>query len=149
MAVEKTNTGAIGRRRIVPMLGIDFIAGQIARKYKPNPRYGQKPASIGGRTRKWSTINFMQLQIKGRTAMYSAADLERQANFTIASQSATNTLKTLPVFQSVLTDFLTNKTRQGVPASAYATARGWCMAVRYAQILAGAEITPETTDWTW
>lgn len=150
---QNAYVGTTGRRRLVPMLGIDFIAGQIARKRQPLPSrsdaYGLNPASIGGRTRKWSTINFLNLQTKNRYTNFSSSQLDNMDHFTTASKSADRTVKNPAVITAIQIDWKNATVRQGVNPNDYATARGWVFAVRMAQIADGVQITPTTDTWTW
>lgn len=156
MPVKKAGTGARGRRRIVPMMGIDFIAGNIESKSTPITRggrypYGTRPASIGGRTRAWSDINFLQVNPAGmnRVAAATVEVLKRRVNFKNAVLSSRNTVINLMVLTQIQQEFLGHVVRQGVNPDLYATMRGWVTAVRMAQIAAGQTITPETVDWSW
>ena len=159
MAREFTrpNVGASGRRRLVPMMGIDFIAGNIETKKGPisgrqtgdaSDPYGVKPASIGGRTRLWSFINFLQVNPANRPKTQPDQDaMQRRLNFSTARKSALATLRNLSVLTQVMLDFGNGVTRQSVSPNDYATVPGWVMAVRMAQIAAGQTITPETNTW--
>lgn len=153
MAVQKAGTGAIGRRRIVPMLGIDFIAGQIKRKRKLTnvalQRYGFNQPSMGGRTRSWSTINFLNIEVPGFNRNKTSDELARQEQFRIAVKSAQATIMSPSSLQPIQIDIANNTPRMGKYYSDYATLRGWVMAVRWAQISAGQEITETTTAWTF
>lgn len=153
------NVGARGRRRIVPMMGIDFIAGQIERKGSPVAKrslsgdvvfkpYGQKPPSIGGRTRAWSFINFLNVDANmGRSTDVSQAELQARENFRICTLSALATVQSLQVLAQVNADFADGKIYGGVSANDYATPRGWVMALRKAALDEGIAITPEYTVW--
>lgn len=147
----RANVGATGRRRIVPMMGIDFIAGDIARRGEPVPRYGVKPASLGGRTRTYSTINFLTVKPSDLKRRTPATPEERQQriNFSNAVKSSAATLKDITVLTRIGLDWNGSVVRQGVNPDNYATVRGWVTAVRLAQIADGQTITPTTTDWTW
>lgn len=153
------NVGARGRRRIVPMMGIDFIAGQIERKGSPIPNrmsgttnivkpYGQKPPSIGGRTRAWSFINFLNVDANmGRSTEVTAAELAARENFRISASSALATVQSLQVLAQVNADFANGVVYGGVTPNDYATPRGWVMAVRQAQIASGVQVLPDDTRW--
>lgn len=151
----KPNTGSIGRRRIVPMMGIDFIAGQIELKGKVVSRdgvkvYGTKPPSMGGRTRNWSFINFLHIDRNAeRTSVPSQAEVDNRSAFSNATQSANATMQNLGVVAAVQADFKAGTSRQGVDPNNYATLRGWIAAVRMAQQAAGTSITPTTNTWSW
>lgn len=141
------NTGAIGRRRIVPMMGVDFIAGQIEIKSGPlrnrttnagitKTPYGVKPASIGGRTRSWSFINFLNVNSNkgwGNPKSASSEQLNQRSIFTASTSSAIKTVKNLMVLTQVIDDWANNTPRLGVYPNNYATLRGWVCAVRVAQ----------------
>ena len=77
---QNASVGASGRRRIVPMMGIDYIAGNIERKKSKHGPYGARYASIGGRTRKWSTINFLQVNPAGRARSNQEISFPPQAS---------------------------------------------------------------------
>lgn len=153
------NVGARGRRRIVPMMGIDFIAGQIERKGAPiNQRqgpgespikpYGQKPPSIGGRTRSWSFINFLNVDANmGRSTNVTQAELASRENFRISTLSALATYKNLSIQAQVTTDFRNGVVYGGVRSNDYATPRGWVTAIRREQINMGVQVTPTYTVW--
>lgn len=148
------NVGSTGIRRIVPMIGIDFIAGDLKKKGQTVARgtskpYGIKPANIGGRTRKWSFINFMQVNTNQFQDNPSSAQSTARENFATATRSANATLENLSVVPSIIVDFKEGTPRQGVDPNKYATHRGWVAAVRSAQIAAGQSITPTTNTWTW
>lgn len=156
MAVKNAGTGARGRRRLVPMMGIDFIAGNIESKTTPVQRGGQYPygmrgASIGGRTRRWSEINFLQVNEAGvnRAPKATTEALRRRLNFKNAVLSANATVIDLMVLTQVQQDFIGGVVRQNIDPKKYATVRGWVAAVRMAQIAAGVDVTPTYTDWTW
>lgn len=127
------NTGARGVRRIVPMMGIDYIAGQIEKKGTPNERYGKKPASMGGRTRRWSFVNFLNIDGNaGRSTPVTAAEQIQQQKFSTATASMRATFLNLSVLTQVQNDFyVLGTTYFGVNPSDYATIRGWVMAIRY------------------
>lgn len=153
------NVGARGRRRIVPMMGIDFIAGQIERKGSPVASrtaptstvakpYGQKPPSIGGRTRAWSFINFLNVDANmGRSTDVTAAELAIREDFRICTLSALATYQNLDTQAKVTTDFRNGVVYGGISSNDYATPRGWVMAIRKQQIESGQTITPTTTTW--
>lgn len=154
------NVGSTGKRRIVPIMAIDFIAGQINQKGSPiesretsNGKtyyapYGMKGPSIGGRTRKWSFINFMHISKGGfRKTPLTIGEVEQRNRFITAQSSARKTLTSLSVLTKVQEDFTNGVTRAGANPSEYATILGWVFAVRMAQILAGQEITADTTSW--
>lgn len=154
----KPNVGASGRRRIVPMMGIDFIAGQIERKGSPIASrgsnikpYGQKPPSIGGRTRSWSFVNFLNVDANmGRSTEVSAEELQIRGNFRIGVLSANTTLKDLAILAQVQADFVNNtiyNRDSALAPSNYATVRGWLTAIRLAQLGAGVPITTTYTTW--
>lgn len=158
MPVSRKNVGATGKRRIVPIVGIDLIAGNLAPKRDLIFRgtdgdtavYGARPASIGGRTRRWSTINFMQVNPSNvKIDQPTAADIQRRQNFNISIKSMGATLKNLQVLTTVQSDYAYRVVRQGVDPYEYATLRGWVMAVRYAQLRDGQEITATTDTWTF
>lgn len=153
------NVGARGRRRIVPMMGIDFIAGQIERKGGPIPQraassstvvkpYGQKPPSIGGRTRSWSFINFLNVESNmGRSSAPTAAEVGNRTNFTNATLSALATSENLQVLSRVLADFQAGTVYNSISPNDYATPRGWLTAIRMDQIASGVNVTPTYTVW--
>lgn len=153
----KPNVGSTGRRRIVPMMGIDFIAGDIERKGRParsgfteSKPYGVKGPSLGGRTRKWSFINFLQVNTNAaRSTAVTEGEMTQRENFSNAVRSASATIQNLTASAAVQGDFIGGVVRQGVNPNNYATARGWVAAVRFAQIKAGQTITPTTDTWTW
>lgn len=151
------NVGASGRRRIVPMMGIDFIAGDIKRKVPeygagarehPNNSYGIPPANIGGRTRKWSTVNFLQVNkgYTGRTTINPNEYAQRQ-HFATACKSAAATIKNPAVLNVLMTEWRNGATYLGRFSNRYATMRGWVTAVRMAQIDSGIDIQPTTNTW--
>lgn len=148
----KPNVGSTGIRRIVPMIGIDFIAGDLKKKGRvvkrgdDNP-YGFKPASIGGRTRKWSFVNFIAISSNVYDADPTNAQLNQRENFTIAVQSANATIQDLSSVAQVTLDWKEGTVRVGINPNNYATIRGWVAAVRQAQIEAGTTITPTTSTW--
>lgn len=151
------NVGTSGRRRIVPIMAIDFIAGQIDQKGSTVTRvqnskyikpYGNKGASIGGRTRKWSSINFLNVNNgMGRTSPITAKEVQARNNFLRARKSALATLQNLSVYTLVQMDFANGTSRQNVSPNDYATMAGWVQAVRSAQIADGQTITEETNTW--
>lgn len=154
MASGNKNVGSSGIRRIVPIVGIDFIAGNLATKSDLVKRgttypYGSRPASIGGRTRRWSQVNFMQVNPANfRVDAPNASQTAARTNFTIAVKSALATIGNLAVVTRIQEDFyINNVVRAGVDPKQYATLRGWIAAVRQAQIKAGDQITEETNTW--
>jgi hypothetical protein len=136
------------------MMGIDFIAGDIKRtipKYGAgafSSNYGVPPASIGGRTRKWTNINFMQVnKAGGNRHTATAGEIAVRTMFTNASKSALATMM-LPANIAVLqAEWRTGTTFLGCNSNTFATMRGWITAVRIAQILNGVDIQPTTTTW--
>lgn len=152
---NKPNVGSTGRRRIVPMMGIDFIAGDIERKGRParsgegqDKPYGIKGPSIGGRTRKWSFINFLQVNSNAaRSTAVTQSESEQRLNFANAVRSANATVQNLTAKAQITADFINATVRVGVNPNNYATERGWVAAVRFAQIKAGQTITPTTDTW--
>lgn len=147
--LSKPNVGATGRRRIVPMMGIDFIAGNIENKKGPvRDAYGVKPASMGGRTRRWSFINFLQCNPSGRQTAEPTEDQQLLRNsFTLAVKSANATAKDLTVLPRAQTDYTNGVKYQGINPYDYATFRGWLMVIRRAQISAGVPISENYTTW--
>lgn len=110
---SKQAVGASGVRRIVPMLGVDYIAGQITIKKKPYT--GGKKASIGGRTRFWSTTNFLNVASgQGRTTPLTAAELSRQQAFGDTSKFAHKTYVNPQTLQSLMTSYATGVISHGV-----------------------------------
>lgn len=148
MAVSLKSVGASGRRRIVPMMGIDFIAGNIESKQEIIPRYGGRTPSIGGRTRKWSNINFMQVNSSIRRSVPLTQNQMRwHESFKTATNSQRATMDNLAVRVAIQNDWINKAVRAEVPSSQYATIRGWVTAVRIAQIQAGVPITDTTNTW--
>lgn len=151
----KPNVGSSGRRRIVPIMGIDFIAGDIERKGRParsgatdTKPYGVKGPSIGGRTRSWSFINFLQVNTNAeRSTSVTTEEQTQRENFSNAVRSANATINNLAVAASIVRDFSAGTIYLNVNPNAYATLRGWVSAVRFAQIKAGQTITPTTDTW--
>ena len=110
---SKQAVGDSGVRRIVPMLGVDYIAGQI--KIKKKPYSGKNKASMGGRTRYWSTINFLNISSgAGRTSPYTAAELARQDQFGNSSTYASLICKTPQTLNSIMTDMSNGTPRNGI-----------------------------------
>lgn len=150
----KPNVGSTGIRRIVPMIGIDFIAGDLKKKGRvvkrgdENP-YGFKPASMGGRTRKWSFVNFIAINSNVYDAEATTAQVEQRSNFATATRSANATLNNLSTAALVFLDWKEGTMRAGINPNKYATVRGWVAAVRNAQIQQGTTITPTTDTWTF
>lgn len=154
---SNANVGSSGRRRIVPMMGIDFIAGNIERKQpeygaggsQSLGRYGRRPACIGGRTRKWSNINFVQVTPSGprRNTQYKTSEILWQTNFRIACQSAAVTINSPGAMAALQADWRAGTVRYNIDSKRYATKRGWVTAVRIAQINNGEQITPTTDTW--
>lgn len=155
---QNANVGTSGRRRLVPMMGIDFIAGNIERKQPEYGaggsgvsaiRYGRRPACIGGRTRKWSNINFIQVTPSGarRNTPVKASELQQRQYFAIASQSAAATIMNPAAIAALQADWRAGSTRKNKDSKAYATLRGWVTAVRLNQLYAEEEITPTTNTW--
>ena len=158
MAVQHPNVGASGRRRIVPMMGIDFIAGDIDTKAEPIRErtttggtvkypYGKKGVCFGGRTRFWSRINFMSVSTNSRNAFVTANQITARTNFTNGTGSSRATLEDLTVLTRVQQDWIADTNYLGVIPHNYATIRGWVTAVRMAQIAEGVQVTPEYTTW--
>lgn len=145
----KPNVGTSGRRRIVPMMGIDFIAGNIENKKGPvRNEYGVKPASMGGRTRSWSFINFLQVNPSGkRTVNYDEEATRLRAQFSTAVKSSRATTMDLTVLPRVQADFKNAIVYGGIDPNNYATLRGWISSIRYAQISAGVAVTDTYTVW--
>lgn len=151
------NVGTSGRRRIVPMMGIDFIAGNIERKQpeygaggsQSGSKYGRRPACIGGRTRKWSNINFVQVTPSGlrRNTPYKISEIQWQQNFGIACKSAAATVQNPAVLNVLMTEWRNGATYLGQFSNRFATMRGWVTAVRMAQIGMGIDIKPTTDTW--
>lgn len=155
----KPNVGASGRRRIVPIMGIDFIAGDIKRKGQPVSRdneypYGVNPPSIGGRTLKTSFVNFLHISSNAPLPEPTTSQQTGRQNFSTARKSAIATLANLSVYTQITREFWGSKeqgttpvVREGVDPNDYATMTGWVMAVRMAQIAAGEQITDQTNTW--
>lgn len=153
---SNANVGTSGRRRIVPMMGIDFIAGDIKRKVPefgagakdhPYNSYGIPPANMGGRTRKWSTINFLQVN-KGYTGRQAKpSEIAQRQIFATASKSAVATTQNPAVLNALMTDWRNGATYLGQFSNRFATMRGWVTAVRMAQIGSGIDIQPTTNTW--
>lgn len=155
---SNANVGASGRRRIVPMMGIDFIAGDIKRtapEYgaggtgnRTRTTYGVSPANIGGRTRKWSNINFFQVNPAGRRITdFNQSQRTAQLWLATASQSSAATLMNPAVLATLQADWRYGTTYLGRNSNQYATMRGWVTAVRFAQLNAGIDIQPTTNTW--
>lgn len=142
---QKQPVGDSGVRRIVPMLGVDYIAGQIQLKGKPYS--GGKKASIGGRTRFWSTTNFMSISSGlRRQTPYTASELERQDKFKLVSQTTSLYNKTLPVVQAVTTDLTNNTAREGIYPAEAVSRYNWMWRVIYAFIDGGGTL-PQSPTW--
>lgn len=148
------NVGASGRRRIVPMMGIDFIAGDIKRKdpeygaggLKNGYRYGVPPANIGGRTRKWTNVNFFQVNKAGRT--YRApktTEIAARLHFSNCAKSTIATIQNPANIARLQTEWRAGTTYFNYNSNRFATMRGWVMAIRYAQ---GPDVVTPTLD-TW
>ena len=146
---QNASVGASGTRRLVPMMGIDYIAGNIERKKSQHGPYGARYASIGGRTRKWSTINFMQVNPAGRhrSTQVKASEITQRNNFKIACQSAAATVSNPAATSSLQQTWRMGTVIKGKDPNNYATIRGWVTAVRWEQIANGEEITPQTNTW--
>lgn len=144
------NVGARGRRRIVPMMGIDYIAGQIERKGSPiasrgdnSKPYGQKPPSIGGRTRVWSFINFLNVDSNmGRSTEVTSVEVATRTTFANAVKSMNATFRDLTKVGLINVDFKNGTIYGNLNPNNYATPRGWVMAIRFTM---GAE--PTDTSW--
>lgn len=158
----KPNVGSTGIRRIVPIVGIDFIAGQLEKKGGPIAErgtveypYGKKSASIGGRTRNWSFVNFLNVRTNFGSTAATADQISHRANFATATNSQRATMQNLTSRTKIQMDFTGHgsgsyapvQVRAGVDANDYATVRGWVTAVRLAQIAAGETITDTTDTW--
>lgn len=158
----KPNVGSTGIRRIVPIVGIDFIAGQLEKKGGPIASrgtveypYGKKSASIGGRTRNWSFVNFLNVRTSFGQGGASASQQSQRANFATATNSQRATMQNLTSVSKIIADFTGRsdsayvpvQVRAGVDANDYATVRGWVTAVRLAQIDQGEPITDTTDTW--
>lgn len=146
---SKPNVGATGRRRIVPMMGIDFIAGNIENKKGPvRDAYGVKPASMGGRTRKWSFINFLQCNPSGKNIReYTLEEQQMQERFRVSTLSAIATAKDLTVLPRAQADYTNGVVYNYINPNNYATFRGWLTAIRHSQASLGIDITPTYTTW--
>lgn len=152
---QRANVGASGKRRLIPMMGIDFIAGNIERK---QPEYGAggkkyargtRPACIGGRTRNWTNVNFFQVTPSGarRHTPVKTSEIQMRQYFTTASQSAAATVQNPSALNALMTDWRTGATRHNIDSKKYPTMRGWVTAVRFDQITNGEQITPTTDTW--
>lgn len=146
---QYASVGASGTRRIVPIMGIDFIAGNIELKKAKHGPYGARTASIGGRTRHWSTINFVQVNRagRGRTTAITAAEINRQQMFSTACKSAVATLMNAQVISVLNTQWMNGTVVYNTDPNKYATKRGWVTAIRFKQLENGESITPTTDTW--
>lgn len=110
---SKQAVGASGFRRIVPMLGVDYIAGQITIKKKPYS--GNKKASMGGRTRFWSSVNFLNVSSgQGRSSAYTPEELDRFTKFGNTSTFSHKTYINPTTLNALLTDFHAGNIAHGV-----------------------------------
>lgn len=152
---QKANVGVTGRRRLVPMMGIDFIAGNIERK---QPEYGAggkkagrggRPACIGGRTRSWTNVNFFQITPSGprRNTPPKASEIQQRLRFATATQSAAATVINPGALSALMADWRAGSTRYNIDSKRYPTMRGWVTAVRLNQIADGVDIQPTTDTW--
>ena len=146
---QNASVGASGRRRLVPMMGIDYIAGNIEQKKSKHGPYGARTASMGGRTRKWSTINFLQINPAGRhrSSAVTAAEIQRRLDFATACQSAAATVQSAAAASALQQTWRAGTVIKGKDPNNYATVRGWVTAVRLFQIENGETITPQTDTW--
>lgn len=152
---QKANVGASGRRRLIPMMGIDFIAGNIERKqpeYGAGGKkggYGGRPACIGGRTRSWTNINFFQVTPSGarRSTPTKASEIQQRLHFATATQSAAATVKNPSALSALMADWRIGSTRYRIDSKKYPTMRGWVTAVRLSQIADDVDIKPTTDTW--
>lgn len=151
------NVGASGRRRIVPMMGIDFIAGDIKRKdpeYGAGGlknrggayRYGVPPANIGGRTRKWTNVNFFQVNKAGRNyRVPKATETAWREHFSNCAKSTIATIQNPANISRLQTEWRAGTTYYNYNSNQFATMRGWVMAIRIAQ---GPDVvTPTLNTW--
>lgn len=142
---SKQAVGATGVRRIVPMLGVDYIAGQIQIKKKPYT--GSKKASMGGRTRYWSTINFLSVASgQGRSSAYTAEEIARQERFGLTSQTASTYMKNLQVLQPMMTDFSNDVSYYDVKPSDQLNLHYYCWKVIHNFLKEGGTL-PQTPTW--
>lgn len=144
------NVGATGRRRIVPMTGVGFIAGQI--QSKTIPYTGKRPASMGGRTRYWSTINFLNINLQpGRHTPWTASELARQDYFKVVSQRVAAMYKNPADVQKMLTSYQNSLTLpsayEGVYAADCLNVYSWAWQVIYAR--AGGDTSQVPEHWPY
>lgn len=146
---QKASVGASGTRRLVPMMGIDFIAGNIELKQGKHGPYGARPASIGGRTRQWSNINFVQVNRagRGRSTQVKASEIQARQEFATAVKSSAATVANVSVLNALMLDWRNGATYLSQDSNTFATMRGWVTAVRWAQIQNGIQITETTNTW--
>lgn len=146
---QNASVGASGRRRLVPMMGIDYIAGNIEQKKSKHGPYGARVASMGGRTRKWSTINFLQVNPAGRhrSTAVKASEIQQRQDFKTACQSAVATVQSAAAASALQQTWREGTVIKGKDPNNYATVRGWVTAVRWVQIGNGEAITPTTDTW--
>lgn len=150
------NVGASGRRRIVPMMGIDFIAGDIKRKdpeygagglnnRRGRSQYGVPPANIGGRTRKWTNVNFFQVNKAGRNYRTpKPTEIAYRLLFANCCKSAIATIHNPANIARLQAEWRAGTTYFNCNSNQYATMRGWVTAVRLAQ---GGDIQPTLDTW--
>lgn len=141
------NVGATGSRRIVPMTGVGFIAGQI--QSKKLPYSGKRPASMGGRTRFWSTINFLSVNLSpGRHTPWTVEELSRMACFGAVSHNVAAMFKNPAQLQKIQTSYSNSynlpSAYEGIYAADCLNIRSWAWQVIYARSGGSAEDVPTT-----
>lgn len=137
--------GTIGRRRIVPVVGVNYIAGQLA--FKNKPYKSNKTASIGGRTRYWSSINFLSIATGlGRTTDFTAEELNRIEMFTKAAQYTALVMHNVTSLQAIQTDISNDTPREGKYRTDFISIGNWVTSVAY-NAQANGKTLPTTPTW--
>ena len=142
---SKQTVGNTGVRRIVPMLGVSYIAGQITIKKKPYS--GNKSASMGGRTRYWSTTNFLNISSgRGRTTPYTSEEIDRIERFSATSTFSSLTIRNPQTLNALQTDFKAGNVAHGIDPADCLYLYQYLWRAAYAYAAAGGTL-PQVATW--
>lgn len=141
---SKQAVGTTGVRRIVPMLGLDYIAGQITIKKKPYS--GGKKASMGGRTRFWSTTNFLNVSSGRYEVSQDPIHVQVRQRFRDTSTFSHKTYINPTTLNALVTDYRAGNISHGIdPADCLNLYQYlWRAAYAYA---AGGGTLPDVATW--
>lgn len=141
---SRQDVGTSGRRRIVPVLGVGYIAGQIAIKNKPYT--GEKKASIGGRTRYWSSVNFLNVSTGRYIDDPNAQQIAQRERFGDTSTFTKKTMMNPQTLNAAMTDFKAGNIAHGIDPADCLNLRYYVWQAAYS-FAAGGGTLPDVATW--